>query len=186
MNVPLEITYRDVNKTDDLEDLIRSKAAKLNRICSYLSSCSVVVERDQKKQGTGDVFRVRVDMTVPPSHHFATVKHSDQKGKHINLHATVRRAFEAAERPLRELVEEQRGETKVHPQQQVEGIVVQLFPDKGYGFLRALDGREIYFHRNSVVNEEFDRMSEGTGVNFEAEMGDKGLQATSVRVISRA
>ncbi|NLP01042.1 MAG: HPF/RaiA family ribosome-associated protein, partial [Fibrobacter sp.] len=33
MQVPLEITFRDVEKTDEMEELIRKKAAKLDRIC---------------------------------------------------------------------------------------------------------------------------------------------------------
>ncbi len=183
MNVPLEISYRHVNKTREIEDLIRGKAEKLHRICNYLSSCRVAVERDQRKQGTGDVFRVRVDLTVPPGHELTASKRSDEKNMRIELAATVRRVFEAVERPLQELVEEQRGEEKLHPEQEVTGIVGTLFPADGYGFIRTLDGQEIYFHRNSVINEDFDNLTEGTGVHFESEMGEEGLHATTVRVI---
>ncbi|MFW6181790.1 MAG: cold shock domain-containing protein [Spirochaetota bacterium] len=183
MNVPLELSYRHVHRTQDLEELIRQKAGRLQRICSYLSSCRVAVERDHKKQGTGDVFRVRVDLTVPPGHELTVTKHSDEKDMHVDLAATVRRAFDAVERPLQELVEEQRGEAKAHPEQEVTGIVHSLFPAQGYGFIRTLDGRDVYFHRNSVVNEDFDNLTEGTGVHVESEMGEKGLQATTVRVI---
>lgn len=186
MNVPLEISYRHVRHTQELEELVRNKAGKLQRICSYLSSCRVAVERDHKKQGTGDVFRVRIDATVPPGHELTVTKHSDEKNRHVDLAATIRRAFDAVERPLQELVDEQRGEAKAHPEQEVTGIVHALFPAHDYGFIRTLDGQDIYFHRNSVVNEDFEHLTEGTGVHFESEMGEKGLQATSVRVIGRA
>lgn len=185
MNVPLEIAYRHVNKTETLEELIRRKTSKLDRICGYMSSCRVAVERDQKHQGTGDVFRVRVDLTVPPGHELTASKRSDEGGVHIDLPAVIRRAFDAIERPLRELVERQRGDQKIHPQQEVQGIVIKVIPEERYGFIRTLDGREIYFHRNSLVNEDFDNITEGTGVNFEVQMGHEGLHATSVRVIGR-
>jgi hypothetical protein len=56
------------------------------------------------------------------------------------------------QRQLKELVERQRGEVKEHPQQQAMALVEKLFPDQEYGFLRTLDGREVYFHSNSVLH----------------------------------
>lgn len=185
MNVPIEISYRHVNKTDQTENLIREKAQKLHRICSYLSSCRVAVEREHMKQGTGDVFRVRVDLTVPPGHELTASKHSDAHNRHINLHATIRKAFEAVERSLKELVEEQRGEEKIHPDQQVTGVVKVVYPEDDYGFIRTVEGQDIYFHRNSLINADLDEITEGTGVHFESELGEEGLQATTVRVIGR-
>lgn len=50
MKVPLEISFQDVGKTRDIENLIREKAAKLEQIRSYLSSCGVAVESPQDHQ----------------------------------------------------------------------------------------------------------------------------------------
>ena len=44
------------------------------------------------------------------------------------------------------------------------------------------DGREIYFHRNSVLNGRFDRLERGAKVRFIEEMGEKGPQASTVVV----
>jgi cold shock CspA family protein len=63
--------------------------------------------------------------------------------------------------------------------------VYKLFPEEGYGFLKTPDGREIYFHRNSVLNNEYDRLEIGTGVRFVAEVGEKGLQASTVLVVDK-
>jgi cold shock CspA family protein len=65
------------------------------------------------------------------------------------------------------------------------GIVSKVFPDRGYGFLRKEDGEVIYFHRNSVLNDEFDEAAVGTAARFVAEMGEKGLQATTVQLIGK-
>ncbi len=70
----------------------------------------------------------------------------------------------------------------MHPQQQAGAVVSKLFPEEGYGFLKTIDDREIFFHRNSVLNDDFDRLEIGTGVSFTDEMGQKGLQASTVHI----
>ena len=60
--------------------------------------------------------------------------------------------------------------------------VNKLMPDESYGFLKTLDGREIYFHRNSVLHEGFDRLKVGTEVNFVEEEGKEGPQASTVKI----
>jgi cold shock CspA family protein len=51
-----------------------------------------------------------------------------------------------------------------------------------YGVIMTPDNREIYFHRNSVLNEEFDKLEEGTEVRFHEESGEQGPQASTVKV----
>ena len=54
-----------------------------------------------------------------------------------------------------------------------------------YGTIETPDGREIYFHRNSVLNADFDRLENGASVRFTEEMGEKGPQASSVHIEGR-
>ena len=54
-----------------------------------------------------------------------------------------------------------------------------------YGRIQTPDGREIYFHRNSVVNSDFDQLEPGLEVRFSEEPGDEGPQATSVQLIGK-
>jgi cold shock CspA family protein len=61
--------------------------------------------------------------------------------------------------------------------------VVRLFPEAGYGFIKTPEGRELYFHRNSVISPGFNHLEVGTEVRFDEEMGEKGPQATTVKVI---
>ena len=61
----------------------------------------------------------------------------------------------------------------------------KILPQEGYGFLASDDGREIYFHRNSVLGRAFPRLKIGTTVRFVEEPGEKGPQATTVRIISK-
>jgi cold shock CspA family protein len=62
------------------------------------------------------------------------------------------------------------------------GRIARLDRAEGYGFIGTPDGREIYFHRNSVVNAGFDRLEEGDPVRFHEEAGEKGPQASTVHV----
>ncbi len=183
MNVPLEISYRNVDKTDSLEELIREKAAKLERVHPSISSCRVAVEKIQEHQDRGSPYHVRVDITVPPGHELYVANEHDMGNLPEDLPAIVRRVFRSARRQLRELREVQRGMVKQHPRQETAAVVDRLFPREGYGFLRDIDGRLIYFNRNSLVNEDFEALKAGMGVQFSAEVGEKGLQATTVRVV---
>jgi cold shock CspA family protein len=63
------------------------------------------------------------------------------------------------------------------------GRVIRLFREEGYGFLETPDGREIYFHRNSVLHPGFDRLEIGTEVRFAEEEGEKGPQASTVAIV---
>ena len=47
------------------------------------------------------------------------------------------------------------------------------------------DGRDIYFHRNSVLDNAFDRLTVGSEVRFVEEIGEKGPQASTVREVSK-
>jgi cold shock CspA family protein len=63
--------------------------------------------------------------------------------------------------------------------------VVRLFPLEEYGFIEAEDGHEVYFQRNSVLHDAFDRLVVGSEVSFVEEEGDKGPQASTVKLAHR-
>jgi len=54
-----------------------------------------------------------------------------------------------------------------------------------FGFLEAADGHEVYFHRNSVLPDAYDRLAVGTRVTFAEEMGEKGPQASTVKLLGK-
>jgi cold shock CspA family protein len=58
---------------------------------------------------------------------------------------------------------------------------VRLFPARAYGFLETDDGREVYFHRNSVLDGGFGSLRVGSRVVFAEEPGLDGPQASTVR-----
>lgn len=187
MQVPLEITYRDVEKTDALEALVHEKVAKLEQVCDHINSCRVAIEKRHDGPKSGSPYRVRIDLTVPPGHELAAVKNPGEGEQYAAIETVIRSAFEAARRQLVELTERQHDEVKSHPEQEMGAVVTKLFPDQGYGFIRSLDSdEEVYFHRNSVIHDDFDRIGVGTGVRYVAQQDEQGLlHASTVQIVDK-
>ncbi|MDG5814583.1 HPF/RaiA family ribosome-associated protein [Chitinispirillales bacterium ANBcel5] len=183
MQVPAEISYRDVEKTEAIDTLVRQKIDKLDRICDHITSCRVMIEKSQKHQRSGQPYKVRVDLKIPPGHELAISRDPVKGSMHQDLSSEIRWAFDAAERRLKELMEKQRRDVKKHPFQEMQGVIEKIFKGEGTGFIRTIDGREVYFHQNSVVNEKFEDLKEGAGVRFVESMGEKGPQASTVMIV---
>ncbi len=65
----------------------------------------------------------------------------------------------------------------------VNGKIVRLISDKGFGFLRSdVDGQEYFFHQ-SGISEDFHALREGQAVNFLPTKGPKGLRAEQVSLV---
>ncbi|MBD3317317.1 MAG: HPF/RaiA family ribosome-associated protein, partial [Chitinivibrionales bacterium] len=126
-----------------------------------------------------------IDMTVPPGHELAVKREPSKGDLHQSLESEIREAFNAAERRLKELKGKQGGHVKQHTEQSTTAVVDRLFPAQNYGFLRTLDGRHIYFHRNSVIEDDYDRLNVGSGVTFTEVMGNEGPQASTVKLIDK-
>jgi cold shock CspA family protein len=67
------------------------------------------------------------------------------------------------------------------------GRIVNLFAEMDYGFIDASDGTEVYFHRNTVADEGFDKLAVGDELRFAMHPGEgeKGPQASSVVPIGK-
>lgn len=176
MKLPLQITVRNMSLSSAAEENIREKAAKLDGVCENIMSCRVVVEAPHKRHHKGVLYNVRIDMTVPGSE--LVVK----REPHEDLYVAIRDAFDAARRQLEELVRRQREAPKTETAREapVYARVARLLSAQDHGFLETPDGREIYFHRNSVLNDGFDRLKVGVEVRFTEELGEKGPQASTV------
>ena len=181
MQTPIEITLRDVPSSPTLQNLLRQQAKRLDRFCENLTSCRVAIERPHRHQQSGNSYRVRIEVTLPPRKDLVVVQDPEDNQKHTGLHAVIRRAFRTMERQLKDSTDLRRGDVKTHAEPRA--LVVRLFDD--YGFLKSLDGREIYFHRNTVLHGDFDNLEVGSEVRFEESAGEEGPQATTVQLVNR-
>jgi CspA family cold shock protein len=65
----------------------------------------------------------------------------------------------------------------------LKGKVKRLIRGRGFGFISAEDGTEVFFHRSALEGMNFDTLEEGDSVEFDLEKGNRGLRAVNVRVI---
>jgi cold shock protein len=63
------------------------------------------------------------------------------------------------------------------------GKIKKLVRDRGFGFISDTDGRELFFHRNGVVDVKFEDLTEEQSVSYEVEKSDKGPRAINVRAV---
>ena len=114
MQLPVNITYRGLEKSEEIEQLVRAKAARLDRFCDHISRCDVAIEQPNHAHQKGNPYRVRIDVTVPPGHELVSDEKQLDNGAHDPLSKVVHDAFKTMERQLRHLVEIQRREVKTH------------------------------------------------------------------------
>lgn len=176
MQLPLQVTFRDVPHSAALEDQITRKAEKLNQFYSRITSCRVVVELVQKHHHQGKLYNVRLDITVPGEE--LPVTH----GCNENVFLALRETFAVARRRLEEFARLQKGDGKNGHFAKIPlcGRIARIFNDEGYGFIETEDGSDVYFH-HSVVKPAFEHLTIGMPVHFLEEMGEKGPQASRVR-----
>ena len=64
------------------------------------------------------------------------------------------------------------------------GAVVRMIRDRGFGFIRGEDGREIFLHHSSLPRGVFDSLSEGQELEYEIEIDaqGRGERARDVRL----
>ncbi len=180
MQLPLQVTFRKMEHSDAIEASIKEKAAKLERFYDHIMSCRVIVESHHKHHHQGNLYHVRIDVKVPDQELVAS-REPDQHHAHEDVYVAIRDAFDAIHRQLEHYVTSRRGDIKSHDVTP-HGHISQLVPEENYGMIKTSDGREIYFHRNSLIDYPFDQLAVGANVHFSEEMGEKGPQASSVHI----
>ncbi len=183
MQLPLEITFRDMPPSEAVETVIREKADKLDHLFGRIMSCHVTVEAPHKHHNKGKLYQVHIDITVPNGE-VVVSRDKHKNHAHEDVYVAIRDAFDAARRQLEGFARKQRGEVK-HHEPPPSGHIKAILPSQDHGFILSWDGREIYFHRNSVVDFDFDKLEEGMEVRFSLEEGNEGPQASTVHVVHK-
>lgn len=183
MDRPVEVTFRNTVSDPEVEAVVRREAAKLERYHRPIVGCRVAIERPQRFQRQGNMYRVRLFITAGTRRPIVVTRDPRDSDMHDDLRTIVLGAFKAARRQLQSMVQQQRGDGK--SPREPRALVVRLFPEADYGFLKTPDGREIYFHRHSVLHDDFERLAAGTEVRFEEVEGEKGPQASTVQIVNK-
>jgi len=185
MDLPLELSFRNMDPSDAVEARVRERVDKLETYFGRINSCRVVVEAPHRHQRKGKIFHVRIEIGVPGR----TIVVDRDPGKHRaheDVYVAVRDAFDAARRQLEDHSRKSAGRIKTH-EVPTHGAVSVLNGLQGYGIATLPDGQEIYFHRNSVVNDGFEQLNVGDQVRLVVAEGEseKGPQASTVTPIGK-
>lgn len=112
MRIPLQVTFHGLDHSDAVEQRIREKAAKLDKLGADIMACRVVLEPHHRNTSNlhrkGEPYHVRIDVTLRGAE---LVVKRDPQDSHINedIGVALREAFDAMERKIRDHVERQRG-----------------------------------------------------------------------------
>ena len=198
MQLTPTMTFRGVRRSDAVEAEVITRLRKLETYYHRIMGCHVLLELLQRHHEAGNRYHVRIDLTVPGEEivvsHEASLHATDQdihlakatkqdeadpERKHALV--AVHEAFDIARRQLQDYARRQRGTVKTAVKQ-AQGRISQLFPVDEYGYIEAEDGHEVYFQKSSVLKDAFDQLTVGATVSFVEEPGEKGPQASTVRL----
>jgi len=183
MKQPLQINFRDIPQSDAIEANVREKADNLDKFYDQIMTCSVMIEAPHGHHHKGNLYHVRIDLTVPNGEIVINRNPKDHHA-HEDVYVAIRDAFDAARRKLQDYARKQRGDVKSH-EDPPHGTVSELVPYEDFGRIQTSDKREIYFHRNSLIDGDFDALEIGDKVRFVEEAGDDGPQASTVHLIGK-
>lgn len=112
MQVPLQITFEELDHSDAVEARIREEAEKLEKFYDRIISVRVAVSRPQHRHHKGDTYQVRIHLTLPGAADIAVSREPDVTGAYEDVYATVRDAFKAARRQLQDAVKKRQAQEK--------------------------------------------------------------------------
>jgi cold shock CspA family protein len=180
MQTEPQICFDDI----PVDECVRTEAlqsiADLERVSDRIIGCHVVIAKPHRRHRQGGLYSVRIELFVPGAEIVVNREHHLDHA-HEDVLVALRDAFLVARRLLEDHVHRLRGEEKPHSPR-AHGHVSQIFPLQGYGFITTPDGREIYFHRNTLSPHDYAAIDVGSPVIFGEEQGEKGPQATHVQL----
>lgn len=113
MDQPVRITFHGIEASVAVEDHIRRRATKLERLYHRLLECHVILERPHAHKHHGGHYRVRIDLAMPRAA-LVVSRAPDLDSSLADLYAAIDAAFHDAARVLQAHVQRLRGDVKSH------------------------------------------------------------------------
>ena len=184
MQTPVEIDFQRMSARPDIHASIEQHLAALEQRYGRVTACRIVLKAPGEHHRTGGLYEVNIRLVLPNGREVDVGRTPQADERHADLSFAINDAFKHARRQLQDHVRRLQGQVKHHESQPI-GTVKNLDASGDFGFLEAADGHEVYFHRNSVLDGAFSRLAVGTHVAFAEEMGDKGPQASTVKLLGK-
>jgi cold shock CspA family protein/ribosome-associated translation inhibitor RaiA len=178
-----QIDFQGMEPSADFRAKVEQRIEKLEKRYGRATACRIVVKGPGSRHRTGGLYELNIHLTLPDEREVSIERtpHLDERFQDFDF--ALNDAFKRARRRLQDQVRRIRGDVKQHAPVPT-GVIRRIMFQDGYGFLESADGREIYFHRHSVVNGGFDSLEIGQRVNFTEEDGVKGPQASRVKPLA--
>jgi ribosome-associated translation inhibitor RaiA/cold shock CspA family protein len=192
MQIPLEIAFHNIDKSEWAEEAIREHVARLEEIYDRLTTCRVRVERRANNSSHSIPPVVRIEMGIPGTNDLVVAHepdHLQRKFQQPDLTNAINEAFRIAERRLVQIKDKRsdhNGAAVHEASHEFAGQVAEMTAERDFGFLITKEGGLLYFHRNSLLSGDFDSLERGDEVSYVEDVGDTGPIATKVRVRQRA
>lgn len=184
MQTTVRVEFQDMAGSPEVEGMIADHVKKLEQLYGRITACRIVVKGPGNRHRTGGLYNVSIRLALPDGREVDIGRTPKEDERHSDLPFAINDAFKRAGRRLQDNARLMEGKVKSHEGQPI-GTVVRLDPAGEFGFLRSNDGEEVYFHRNSVLDGAFSELAVGTRVVFTDEIGEKGAQATTVKLLGK-
>jgi len=115
MQIPLQITFHNMEPSAAVEANIREKADKLEQFSDKITSCRVTVEAPHKHHHKGNIYHVALDIVVPDAE-IVVSRNPQDNHAHEDVYVAIRDAFNSARRRLEDYEMRRRGKVKSHQQ----------------------------------------------------------------------
>src|SRR5450830_1243672 len=184
MQTPVEIEYQGMQARPQIQAALAKHIADLEQRFGRVTACRVVLKAPGGHHRTGGLYEVNIRLSLPDGREVNVERTAQADERHSDLDFAINDAFKRARRQLQDQVRELQGQVKHHENLPV-ATVVRLDPSGEFGFIETSDGGEIYFHRNSVLDDDYSRLAVGSRVTYAEEMGEKGPQASTVKLMGK-
>ena len=183
METPAQIELEGIQASPKLQEDIDRHIAELENHFGRITAGRVVVRGPGDRHQTGGQYQVSIRLALPDGREVNIGRTPKKDERYADLTFAVDNAFKRARRQLQDQARVMRGQTKQHENQPI-GTVVRIDPSGEFGFLEGADGQQVYFSCNSVVGGA-SNIAQGTRVSYVEEMGEKGPQASTVKVLGK-
>jgi cold shock CspA family protein len=180
METPVQLDFQGFEAKADLRSAIDRHIAQLEERFGRVTAGRIVLKGPGGHHRSGGLYEINVRLALPEGREVNIGRTPRSDERHADLSFALNDAFKRARRQLQDMIRRMQGQVKQHDGPPV-GTVSELDPLGEFGFIETSDGREIYFHRNSVLNGDFRELTVGARVTFAEEMGEKGPQASTVK-----
>jgi cold shock CspA family protein/ribosome-associated translation inhibitor RaiA len=184
MQTPVEIDFQGLKGTEQLRACVMKHIAVLEQRFGRITACRVVIRAPSERHRTGGACEIAIRLSLPQGREVDIGRSEKADDRHADPIVALNDAFKRARRRLQDHARRMQGQVKSHEAPPI--ATVKRFDDVGgFGFLETQDGREIYFHKNSLLDNGSREVVPGTRVTFFEEMGEKGPQASTVKVLGK-